>query len=121
MVVVFPYYVPQVAETVLAGHAPGAMAASARTCSWRIRQAGDVTILDIARRQDHSRHRGRRGSGLITVTPDNNYALVLNRQSGDMAVIRTEGIVRRTGRKSAAAVHDDSCGSRPVSAAVKAV
>ena len=29
VVVVFPYYVPQVAETVLAGHAPAAMAASA--------------------------------------------------------------------------------------------
>ena len=120
VVVVFPYYVPQVAETVLAGHAPAAMAASATHLFLANPQAGDVTILDITRRRIVAVTAVGADPGYITVTPDNNYALVLNRQSGDMAVIRTIGIVADR-RKSAALFTMIPVGSRPVSAAVKAV
>ena len=51
VVVIFPYYVPQVAETVLAGHAPGAMAASSTHLFLANPKAGDVTILNIERRK----------------------------------------------------------------------
>ena len=64
VVVMFPYYVPQVAETVLAGHAPAAMAASATHLFLANPQAGDVTILDIDRRKIVAVTAGRRGSGL---------------------------------------------------------
>ena len=47
------------------------------------------------------------------VTPDNNYALVLNRQSGDMAVIRTIGIATDETVASRRPVHDDSRGLPP--------
>ena len=48
VVVIFPYYVPQVAETVLAGHAPAAMAASS---------TAPVPRESAGRRCDASRYR----------------------------------------------------------------
>ena len=83
-------------------------------------QAGDVTILDINRRKIVAVTAVGADPGYITITPDNNYVLVLNRQSGDMAVIRTLGIVANA-RKSAPLFTMIPVGSRPVSAAVKAV
>ena len=61
--------------------------------------------------------------GFITVTPDGNFALVLNRVSGDMAVIRAGAIVAEAaGRLRSAPLYTMiPVGSRPVSAAVKAV
>lgn len=120
VVVIFPYFVPQVAETVLAGHAPGAMAASATHLFLSNPQAGDVTILDIARRRIVAVTAVGTDPGHITVTPDGAYALVLNRASGDMAVIRTDLIVDNR-RKSAPLFTMIPVGSRPVSAVVKAV
>jgi DNA-binding beta-propeller fold protein YncE len=121
VVVVFPYYVPQVAETVLAGHAPGAMAVSRTHLFLANPKAGDVTILNIARRKIEAVTAVGADPGFITVTPDGNFALVLNRASGDMAVIRAGAIVAEAaGRlKSAPLYTMIPVGSRPVSAAVK--
>ena len=58
-----------------------------------------MTILDINRRKIVAVTAVGADPGYITITPDNNYVLVLNRQSGDMAVIRTLGIVANA-RKS---------------------
>jgi DNA-binding beta-propeller fold protein YncE len=123
VVVIFPYYVPQVAETVLAGHAPGAMAASSTHLFIANPKAGDVTILSIPRRKIVAATAVGEDPGFIAVTPDDNYALVLNRKSGDMAVIRTAALVTDEvyRRKSAALFTMIPVGSRPVSAAVKAV
>jgi DNA-binding beta-propeller fold protein YncE len=122
VVVIFPYYIPQVAETVLAGHAPAAMAASATHLFLANPQAGDVTILDISRRKIVAVATVGADPGYIAITPDNNYALVLNRQSGDMAVIRTKSIVaEREVKKAIPLFTMIPVGSRPVSAAVKLV
>jgi DNA-binding beta-propeller fold protein YncE len=122
VVVIFPYYIPQVAETVLAGHAPAAMAASATHLFLANPKAGDVTVLDIDRRKIVAVTAVGADPGFITVTPDNNYALVLNRQSGDMAVIRTKSIVaEREVKKTVALFTMIPVGSRPVSCAVKSV
>ena len=123
VVVIFPYYVPQVAETVLAGHAPAAMAASSTHLFLANPKAGDVTILSIARRKIVAVTAVGEEPGFIVVTPDDNYALVLNRKSGDMAVIRTAAVATDEAfrRKSAALFTMIPVGSRPVSAAVKAV
>jgi DNA-binding beta-propeller fold protein YncE len=121
VVVVFPYYVPQVAETVLAGHAPGAMAVSRTHLFLANPDSGDVTILNIARRKIEAVTAVGADPGFITVTPDGNFALVLNRASGDMAVIRAGAIVAEAaGRLRSAPLYTMiSVGSRPVSAAVK--
>lgn len=55
--------------------------------------------------------------GFIAITPDEQYALVLNRRSGDMAVIRIAAI-RATRTKSAWLFTMIPVGSRPVSAVV---
>lgn len=120
VVVVYPYYVPQVAETVLAGDAPGAMASSNTHLFIANPQAGDISILHIERRQVVAVADVGAEPAHIVVTPDDQYVLVLNRQSGDMSVIRTAGIVPNR-RKTAALFTIIPVGSKPVSAAVMAV
>ena len=56
----------------------------------------------------------------VTITPDGQYALVLNRASGDMGVIRVKAVVRNRG-KSAPLFTMIPVGSRPVAAAVRSV
>ncbi|MCX6634823.1 MAG: hypothetical protein NT090_07045, partial [Acidobacteria bacterium] len=58
--------------------------------------------------------------GHITITPDNQYALVLNRRSGDMAVIRIAAVIAKRS-KSAPLFTMIPVGSKPVSAAVRGV
>jgi DNA-binding beta-propeller fold protein YncE len=120
VVFVFPYYVPQVAETVLSGPAPGAMAATRRLLFVANPKAGDVSILNINRRKVVAVATVGSEPSHIEITPNEQYALVLNRRSGDMAVIRTEAIVPNR-RKSVALFTMIPVGSKPVSAAVKAL
>jgi DNA-binding beta-propeller fold protein YncE len=120
VVVVFPYYVPQVAETVLAGHAPGPMAASSEHLFIANPQAGDVSIMNIRRRRVVAVAAVGAEPGFIAVTPGSEYALVLNRKSGDMAVIRIAAILPDR-RKSAALFTMIPVGSRPVSAVIRTI
>jgi DNA-binding beta-propeller fold protein YncE len=115
VVVIFVYYVPQVAETVLAGNAPSAMAASAANLFVANPYAGDVTILSINRRRMIAVTAVGGEPGYIALTPDGNYALVLNRRSGDMAVLHAGP---RKGRRAVDLLTIVPVGSRPVSAAV---
>ena len=56
--------------------------------------------------------------GYVAITPDQQYALVLNRKSGDMGVIRIHpGIANR--QKTAALFTIIPVGSKPVSAAIR--
>jgi YVTN family beta-propeller protein len=118
--VVYPYYVPEVAETVLAGSQPGAMAATDKYLFVTNPGAGDVSILDITRRRVMAVAAVGAGPGSVTVTPDGEYALVLNQTSGDMAVIRIAGL-QPDRRKSAALFTMIPVGSKPVSAVVKGI
>lgn len=121
VVIVYPYQT-QVAETMLAGRAPGAMAASFSPDFLFVANptSGNVTILDIETHRVIAVAPSGAEPGFITVTPDNQYALVLNRRSGDMAVIRITTITA-TRTKSAALFTMIPVGSKPVSAAVQAV
>ncbi len=100
VVVVFPYFTPQVAETVLAGHAPAAMASTLSAPPARQYlfvsnpKSGDVSILDITQRRIIAVTQVGAEPGQITITPDDQYALVLNQGSGDMAVLRIANITR---------------------------
>jgi YVTN family beta-propeller protein len=123
VVVVYPHKMPQVAETVLAGHAPGPMAVSYGDPDLLFvtnPQSGNVTVLDVRSRRVISVISVGAEPGFVTVTPDNQYALVLNRRSGDMSVIRIAAITPKR-NKFTPLFTMVPVGSRPVSAAVRAV
>jgi YVTN family beta-propeller protein len=124
VVIVFPYHTPEVAETVPAGHSPGAMATCTSPGYLFIAspKSGDVSILDIDSRKVVAVTPAGTNPNYIAITPDSNYALVLNETSGDMAVIRMESIVRAVGERwrsrRGALFMMIPVGSKPVSAAV---
>jgi len=123
VVVVYPYST-EVAQTILAGHAPGAMAASIGPGDGYLFVAnppsGDVTVVDIETSRAIAKAAVGADPGCITVTPDDQFALVLNRGSGNLAVLRIRATAPRRTR-SAPLFTVIPVGSRPVSAAVKAV
>jgi DNA-binding beta-propeller fold protein YncE len=126
VVVVYPYST-EIAETMLAGHAPGAMvAADVGSSSFLLvanPQTNSVTVLDY----DNT---GRKlvavvsvgqEPGTIVITPDQQYALVLNQKSGDLAVIRIYALTNQNPSnryKPTALFTMIPVGERPVSAAV---
>ncbi len=94
VVIVSPYQT-EVNETILAGNAPGAMATSAGAPNYLFvanPRSGDVTIINIDNRKVLAQIQVGQRPGAILVTPDNEYALVLNEQSADVAVIRLMNI-----------------------------
>ena len=132
VVSVFPYRT-EVWETLLAGHAPGAMAIaeSDRPPAYLLvanPDADRVTVLDVETGNLVALVQVGREPRQIVVTPDNEYALVLNEKSGDMAVIRIFSLggnqvggdrVKRY--KSAPLFTMIAVGEGPVSAAVVAL
>jgi DNA-binding beta-propeller fold protein YncE len=119
VVIVYPYQT-EVAETVLAGHAPGPMAASDSYLVLASPESGDVSILDIRSRKVLAVVSVGHDPGFIAITPDDQFALVLNRKSGDVAVLRL-GSLTPNRYKTAALLTVIPVGSRPVSAAVRGV
>ena len=113
---------PEVGDTVLAGHAPGAMDVSKDLLFVASPQSGDVSILSIASRKVIAIVPVGSDPGFIRVTPDDQYALILNRKSGDVAILSVPAITKKKNRyKTAALLTVIPVGSRPVSAAVRAV
>ena len=94
-----------------------------RFCWWPIRETNSVTVLDY----DNT---GRKlvavvsvgqEPGTIVITPDQQYALVLNEKSGDLAVIRIYSLTNQNPSnryKSTPLFTMIPVGERPVSAAV---
>lgn len=121
--IVFPHQT-EVAETILAGHAPGPMAASFRsedTPEYLFvtnPQAGQVTILNIGTRKVMAVAAVGTRPETVVITPDNQFALVLNRQSGDMAVLLIQSAAKRR-KVPAALLTMIPVGSNPVSAVVR--
>jgi YVTN family beta-propeller protein len=118
VVIVYPYQT-EIAETVLAGHAPGAMAVSDSLLFVASSQSGDVNILDINSRKVIAVVPVGSDPGAVLVTPDNRYALVLNRKSGDVAVLRASTAATKSFRWTLLTLIP--VGERPVSAAVRGV
>jgi YVTN family beta-propeller protein len=120
VVIVYPY-LTEVGETILAGHSPGAMAVAGRFLLVANPDANRVTALDIDSRKLAAVVEVGRGPRQILITPDNQYALVLNQESGDLAVIRIAALdARERARryKSASLFTLIPVGEKPVSAAV---
>jgi DNA-binding beta-propeller fold protein YncE len=123
VVVVYPYDAPVVAETVLAGHALGAMAASGPNSNLLFAaspSSGEVSILSVASRRLIAVAQAGNDPGRIAITPGDEYALVLNRASGDVTVLRISTI-QPNRYKSAGLLTVIPVGSRPVSAAFQPV
>jgi DNA-binding beta-propeller fold protein YncE len=92
VVVLFPSQT-EIYQTILAGRAPGAMAATAKDVKPSYLMltnpdANSITVLDIDNYSLVAAVQVGRGPCDILLTPDGEYALVLNQKSGDIAVLR---------------------------------
>ncbi len=123
--IVFPYDTLEVEQTILAGRDPGVMAcsgassANARNYLFVGNASGsDVSILDVDTRRTIGAVEVGQRPGYIAITPDDQYALVLNRESGDMSVIRIPAIRMNRGHTGAALFTMLQVGDTPVHAAI---
>lgn len=116
-------YQTEVGATMLAGRAPGFLAASSSAPDYLFAAnptSGNVTILDIQSQRAMAVATVGSEPCHIAITPNNEYALVLNRRSGDMAVLHVGTLVARRTR-SIPILTMVPVGSEPVSAVVRAV
>jgi DNA-binding beta-propeller fold protein YncE len=123
VVIVYPYQT-EVEETILAGHAPGVMAVTDTSPSYLLvanPETGGITVFDVDTRKLVALVQVGRQPGCILVTPDGQYALVLNEESGDLAVIRIFSLAARYRYKPAPLFTLIPVGEKPVSAAVVAL
>lgn len=117
VVIVYPFQT-EVAATILAGRAPAAMAASSSYLFVASPESGGVSILRVADYKRIGMVQTGADPGYVSITPGEEYALVLNRKSGDVAILD----LRRVGlNKSLGLLTVIPVGSRPVSAAVRSV
>jgi len=122
VVSVYPYR-GVVAETFLAGRAPGAMAVSGGAEPLLFvanPESGDVTVIDVITSKVIAAVAVGQEPACIAVTPDDRYALVLNRRSGDVAVLLLEALRNRRVRPAPPPLFTMiPVGAQPVSAAIK--
>ena len=120
--IIYPYRT-EVGETILAGRAPAAMAVvgplsgGASYLLVTNPQTNTVTVLDIDTRRLAAVVPVGREPRHILITPDNQYALVLDEKSADLAVIRIASLAARH-YKSAPLFTMLPVGEKPVSAGV---
>lgn len=92
--IVYPYNT-EIDQTILAGHVPGCMAISSSTPSYLMvanPASANLTVFNVDTRKLVSVVQVGQEPASIIFTPDQQYALVLNRRSGDLAVIRLAGL-----------------------------
>lgn len=113
----------EVVETLLAGRAPDSMAATDTCLLVANPETNGVTVLDIETGKLVALVQVGQEPRCILITPDNQYALVLNRKSGDLAVIRIFSITSRRPPyyKTAPLFTLIPVGESPVAAAVVAL
>jgi hypothetical protein len=92
--IVFTYDTLEVEQTILAGRAPGPMVCSSnpRYLFVASRAGSEVGILSVDSRKVIAVVQGGEGARRLLVTPDQQYALILNERSGDLAVIRIPSV-----------------------------
>jgi YVTN family beta-propeller protein len=122
--ILFPYDT-EIWQTVLAGRAPGAMAATARPPYLLVANpdTNSVTVLNVENQTLAAVVQVGQSPCQIVLTPDQKWALVVNEHSGDLAVIRLQSL---NAAQSARVLHYKTApiftmvrvGERPVSAAV---
>lgn len=118
--IVFPYGTPEVEQTVLAGRDPGVMGCSANPAYLFVASASgsDVSILRIQDRRVIGVVQVGQSPRFITVTPDSQWALILDEDSGDLAAIHVTAIRSNRNRSGASLFTMLPVGARPVHAAI---
>ena len=117
-------YQNEVDQTILAGRTPRAMVATERLSNGQPalllvanQDSGDVTMIDIETRGlAASVHVGQQPGSLL-ITPDHQFALSLNRQSGDVSVIRLKTVLDHK-NKTKPLFTVVAVGAEPVSAVI---
>jgi hypothetical protein len=122
VVIVYPYNT-EIGETILAGRAPDAMAVAPAAAGPYLLVANPdtntVTALTIDTRRLAAVVSVGREPRHILITPDHQYALVLNQKSGDLAVIRISSLAAHHYKTAPAPLFTMlPVGEKPVSAGV---
>lgn len=104
--IVFTYDTIEVEQTILTGRTPGAMACSdqPRYLFVASRNGSEISILSVETRKMIALTQVGDRPSRIVITPDQQYALVLNEGSGDLAVIRIPSIAGNRSRNGASAL-----------------
>ncbi|MGA8595950.1 MAG: beta-propeller fold lactonase family protein [Bryobacteraceae bacterium] len=104
--IVYVYKTIEVDQTILAGREPGAMACSdnPRYLFVASRAGSEIIILDIDSRKMVGLTQVGDKPSRIVITPDQQYALILNEGSGDLAVIRIPNIQGNRSRNGASSL-----------------
>lgn len=118
--IVFPYKTMEVDQTVLAARNPGVMAASDTPDYLFIASSNgsDVSILNIDTRKLIGVVDVGGQSEFIAITPDNRFALVLNKTAGTMAVIHIPTIRTNRAKNGVSLFTLVDVGTKPVHVAV---
>jgi len=125
--IAFPYRPLEIEQTVLAGRDPGAMACSENPAYLFVASASgaDVCVLNVDNRKMIGLVEVGQKPSFIIVTPDSQYALVLNERSADLAVIHIASLQensvipeKRRAKSGAALFTMLPVGERPVQAAI---
>jgi YVTN family beta-propeller protein len=123
VVTVYPY-LTEVRGTMLAGRGPGFLAVSPSNLLLVANpEANNVTIINARNQRVLAIAATGRGPCHIAITPDGEYALVLNQVSGDVSVLRLAALTSRrpSSAPAAPAFTMVPVGSGPVSAVVRAI
>ena len=85
----------EVDQTILAGHTPYAMAVSDSLNLLFVTnlESGDLTILDIETRALAASVHVGENPGDVLLTPDGEYALVIDRRTGNVSVVRIPSVL----------------------------
>lgn len=104
--IIYVYNTVEVDQTVLAAREPGPMACSEnpRYLFVASRSGPEVTILNIDSRKIAALTLTGSNPSRIMITPDQQYALVLDKGSGDLAVIRIPEILNSRNRRGASSL-----------------
>lgn len=118
--IVFPYKILEVEQTVLAGRAPGTMACSSAPAYLFVgsREASGVCVLDVNTRKVIGIVDVAGLPGKIVITPDSQYALVLDENSGSVAVIHIPAIRGNRTKSGASLFTVIPVGDKPIDAAI---
>jgi DNA-binding beta-propeller fold protein YncE len=94
--IVFPYQTIQVDQTVLAGRDPGVMVCSEAPAYLFVasNSGSDICILDVNTRKVIGLVDAGERPTYLTVTPDSQYTLILDRSAGMLAVIHIAELQR---------------------------
>ena len=121
--IVFPFNTMEVEQTILAGRDPGVMAASGPQPAYLFvasANGSDISILNIDTRKLIGVVDVGGQSEFIAITPDNRFALVLNKNSGAMAVINIPAIRTTRAKNGASLFTLVDVGAKPVHVAIVA-